>query len=279
MQTAKTYTNELRKRKVYRLDFDSVGDFSREFQSTGVKLQHNDPSWWGGDSLSTLLKKCTEGETTHVQAAEDLLEQLRHEIEVPKPQWSPSPFGAFPMVPEFLAGDIECMRIMQHDPQQSTPIRIWFDPTSSAVIDAKDLVKRGTAVLALTMALSQIRPVELWTFCDLDAHGKDHSLICVKIQTAPMMLSEACYVLCNPGYARALTYSMAHQRFGFQGMWGFGDWCDDESRIEIMKASLQASDQDIIIPGASYKDDLITNPIEYIRREIKRHTNQLEEAY
>ena len=129
------------------------------------------------------------------------------------------------------------------------------------------------------MALSQIRPLELWTFSDIDAHGKDHALICTQIQTNPMMLAEACFALCNPGYARGLTYVLAERRMGFQGMWGFGDGCSDaDERAPLMALSLGASAQDIVIPGVNYRDELIKNPVEWVRREIQRHVQVLEEA-
>lgn len=282
MQTIKRSMHATRKREILRLDFESLGAFARECAEAGVMTKYShagQASWWGGDSLSTLATKCVAGETKHVSAAEQMLDQLRDEIEVPRPQWSQSPFGAFPNVGEFLAGEMDCMRLMISDPSQTSPIRIWFDPTSSAAIDHADLVKRGTAVLALTMALSQIRPIELWTYSDLDAHGKGLSLICAKIQTAPLMLSEACFAMCNPGYARGLTYGLAEARMGFNGMWGFGDYCADATeRAEIMRECLGASKDDIIIPGISVKDELVKDPLSFIRREIRRHTAMLEEA-
>lgn len=282
MQTIKRSIHPTRNRPILRLDFESLGAFARECKEAGVSSKYShggSASWWGGDSLSTLEAKCVSGETTHVAAAEALLEQLRDEIEVPRPQWAPSPFGAFPNVGEFLAGEIDCMRLMANDPSQTAPVRVWYDPTSSAAISHEDLVKRGTAALALAMALSQIRPVELWTFSDLDAKRDGLALICAKIQTAPLMLSEACFALCNPGYARGLTYGLAERRMDFQGMWGFGDYCQDATeRAELMRAALGAAKEDIIIPGISARDELVKDPLAFIRREIKRHTLALEEA-
>lgn len=282
MQTIKRSTHPTRNRPVLRLDFESLGAFAKECKEAGVSSKYShgsSASWWGGDSLSTLQDKCISGETKHVAAAEAMLDALRDEIEVPRAQWAPSPFGAFPNVGEFLAGEIDCMRVMSSDPSQTSPVRVWYDPTSSAAISHEDLVKRGTAALALTMALSQIRPVELWTFSDLDATGNGLALICSKIQTAPLMLSEACFALCNPGYARGLTYGLAEARMGFEGMWGFGDYCQDATaRAELMRQALGASKEDIIIPGISVKDELVKDPLAFIRREIRRHTAALEEA-
>jgi hypothetical protein len=282
MKTIETYKHESRGRKIYRTDYESLGEFARDCRDANVAKKYSgasQSSWWGGDSIHALMDKCVAGEEKHIGEAEKLLEQLRDEIEIPKPHWAMSAYGAIPDVGSFLAGEIECMRHLIQDPNMSAPVRIYYDPTSSAMIDAKTLVKRGTAALALAMALAQIRPVELWTFSDLDANGKDMALICAKIQTNPLMLSEACFALCNPGFARGLTYGLAEIRMGFQGMWGFSD-NDFEStrRTDKMREALRANPQDIVIPGIHAHDDLVNDPLGFIRRELAKFHEVLEEA-
>lgn len=283
MQPIRTYQIPSRKgRKIERCDYDSMGAFRRDLQEAKVASRYSgasQSSWWGGDSFSQLMERTIHGDERHIHQAQAYLDQIQDELEIPKPQWSPSPFGAFPSVPAFLSGEIDCMRHLISDPDASAPVRVFFDPTSSAVIDAKDLQKRGSAALALTMALAQIRPVELWTFSDLDAHGDGMSLISVKIQTAPLMLSEACFALCNPGYARGLTYGLAEVRMGFQGMWGFGEYCSDAvEREALLREALGAAPLDVVIPGISYQDELVKDPVGFIKRELARHQRQLEQA-
>lgn len=282
MKDIQTYRHEARKATVRRVNYDSLAEFARDCRSAGVPSHYSgagDADWWGGDSLSALLGKCLSGEERHIPKAEALMELLREEIEIPRATWSPSAHGAFPDVGSFLAGEVECMRHMRSDPSATTPVRIYFDPTSWAGIAASDLVERGVAALALTMALAQMRPVELWTYSDLDSNGSDLALICAQIQTNPLMLSEACFALCNPGYARGLTYGLAERRMGFQGMWGFGDWdSDPKSRAELMRQALRASPDDVVIPGAGERDELIKDPVGFIRRELARHRQALEFA-
>lgn len=282
MQPITISRHATRNGKIHRVDYESLGAFMRDCQAAGVasKYSHKgQKEWWGGDALSTLLDKCIAGEEKHIEKAESLLDKLRDEIEIPKPQWNPSPFGAFPDVGAFLAGEIECMRHMASDPNMTAPVRIYYDPTSSAAIDAATLIERGVAALALTMALAQIRPVELWTFSDIDAHGDGLSLITAKIQTNPLMLSEACFALCNPGYARGLTYGLAEMRMGFTGMWGFGDYdLDHDRRTSLMRSALGASPQDIVIPGIHVKDELVKDPLGFIRRELGKFHEVLEDA-
>jgi hypothetical protein len=265
-----TTKNALRGRKVLTARFDSCGAFADACRSLKAGTDAH-ASWWGGDSRSALLGKCEAGDDRFVAPAMALLEKINAEIEIPRPQWQPSVYGAFPNVPEALAGEIECMRHLQLPQEESTPIRIYYDPTSSAAIDAKDLQSRGCAALALVMALSAIRPVELWCFSDLDAHGTDHANVMVKIQSAPLMVSEACYMMCNPGFARCLMYGYAEKTMGFHGMWGFGDHCEDATaRARLMAASLNASPQDLVIPGISVRDEMVKDPVGWVNRQLAR---------
>jgi hypothetical protein len=282
MQPIETYLHPTRKQKIYRMDYPSLGAFSRDCKEAQVarKYSHgSDPSWWGGDSMNTLLDKCVAGEETHIGAANALLDQLRDEIDIERPQWSLAEAGGFPDVAAFLAGEVECMRSLRSDPSVTAPVRVYFDPTSSASLSAQALMKRGAAALALAMALAQIRPVELWTFSDIEAKGDDLALICAKIQTTPLMLAEACYALCNPGYARALTYGLAEVRTGFTGGWGFGEnYMGAAERSQMMREALRASPDDIVILGAHSEDELVSDPLAFIRRELARFHRVQEDA-
>ena len=283
MQPIKKYTIASHPHQtIQRIDYESLGAFMRDCNDAKVAAQYTHTSqalWWGGDSMSTLLDKCLSGDDTHIAQAEALLDKLQDDIEIPKFQWNPCEYGAFPNVGSFLAGEVDCMRHIQRDPNVTAPVRIYYDPTSSAAIDSDTLVRRGVAALALTMALAQIRPVELWTFSDLDSAGDGLSLICAKLQTNPLMLSEACFALCNPGYARGLTYGLAEVRCNFQGMWGFGNNDHDEKRrTKLMREALGASPEDIVIPGIHLHDELVKDPLGFIRRELKKYHEVLEEA-
>lgn len=283
MQPIKTSTHQSLRAKILRVDYDSLGAFANDCREARVESKYSSArhsGWWGGDSISKLMDKCLAGEESHIAKAEELLDHLRDEIEIPKPQWNPSPYGAFPDVGAFLAGEVECMRHIRSDPSMTAPVRVYYDPTSSAAIDSDTLVQRGVAALALAMALAQMRPVELWTFSDLDSHGDGLALICAKIQTNPLMLSEACFALCNPGYARGLTYGLAEIRMGFQGMWGFGSNDHHQARrTQTMREALGADPMDIVIPGIHAKDELVKDPVGFIKRELaKFHVSMEEDA-
>ena len=265
-----TTKNNLRGRKVLTARFDSCGDFADACVSLKAGPDAH-ASWWGGDSRSELLKQCSFGDNRHVAAAEALLSKINAEIEIPRPQWQPQVFGAFPVVPEALAGEIECMRMLSSPEEESSPVRVFYDPTSSAVIDAKDLQARGCAALALVMALSAIRPVELWVFTDLDSNHRDHANVMVKVQTSPLMVSEACYMMCNPGFARCLLYGYAEKTMDFSGMWGFGDHCEDATeRARVMADSLRASPSDLVIPGISARDQMVKDPVGWVNNQLEK---------
>ena len=119
MKEIRSYAHPTRKNcKVLRLDLNSLGELRDECNLAGVShYSHAGQSdWWGGDSLNKLLDRCLSGDERYIDAAEQLLDQLRTEIEIPRPQWQQSAWGAFPSVPDFLSGEPDCMRQMAFDP-------------------------------------------------------------------------------------------------------------------------------------------------------------------
>ena len=74
------------------------------------------------------------------------------------PGWQSSVCGAFPSVPDYLSGMPENMRRRTHNPDESTLIRIFY------CTSGYDSLNRSCAALALAIALSNTRPVELYAF-------------------------------------------------------------------------------------------------------------------
>ena len=54
------------------------------------------------------------------------------------------------------------MRQWDYGPSDASPVAVWVDLTCSGGFSAKDMEKRGTAILALVMKLKAIRPVDLY---------------------------------------------------------------------------------------------------------------------
>jgi hypothetical protein len=113
---------------------------------------------------------------------------------------------------------------------EQAPLSIVVDIASSAGIEAKQIEKRGAAILALVRALSAVRPVELWAGVSaspssLKAKGAWH--VFSRIDTAPLDLARAAHVLCCPAVARSMLYALVHKYAGDETeaslSWPYGD--------------------------------------------------------
>ena len=119
-------------------------------------------SWYNNETRKQTLHFTDVGKTDLVPIAEQQMHRLDLAIETPRFTWDRSPAGAFCSVPDVLAGLPTPMRRRVDTPDTHAPIHIYFVTTSSASVDAETLQRRGTTILALTMALSRVRPVNLW---------------------------------------------------------------------------------------------------------------------
>lgn len=237
-------------------------------------------AWYGGESEADTLRLALDGDTRLVPSAETLLASLDTHIETPRRVWNRSPAGAYTVVPEYLAGIPTYMRRMAYEMDEQAPITILATTTSSAGISAEILAKRGTVILALVMALSRVRPVTLQQLAIM--HGADadgETVITSTINTAPLDLATACYVLTSAGFARRLTYGLGKKLNGFDGNWPrkyrYGA---PQSYYNYLKTKLVADPTKCLIIGAAeLHDELLTNPLAWISKQISRFTHMQEE--
>src|SRR5438046_5507292 len=105
--------------------------------------------------------------------------------------------GAYPIVPDYLMGMPDCMRRRTATDDDAAPIQIYVPVGSQATITAEQLRRRGCAILALTMALARVRPVDLSIIHYLEhtKAGESENVIVATIETRPLDLATACYVL------------------------------------------------------------------------------------
>lgn len=239
-------------------------------------------AWYGDESENDTLRKAELGDTSLVSFAEKQLGKLDATLETPRKLWDRSPAGAFCVVPDVLAGLPTPMRRQIYTRDETSPITILVCSTSSAGISAQTLQQRGITILALVMALARIRPVSLHQLCYV--HGKDdgETVITSEINTHPLDLATACYVLTSAGFARRLTYGLAKALNDFNGDWpnayGYRYSGNNDQYFTHLKANLAVDpSRCLIISAAKLHDELLREPIAWINKQIKRFTEEQEE--
>lgn len=269
--------------------FESPGDLARacrKMVASGFRDRHFPEygrDWRGGESFEQSAAYAENGNDRYVADAERLLEKIRADlIEIPMPQWAPDVAGAFPSVPDFLAGHPENMRRRVNEISDRAPVRIYVCTTSSAGVGADILKKRGTAILALVMALAPIRPVELYAFSILGSDHDGESVACTRIPTETLHIGIAANALCGQGWARGLNYGWQEQGPHRAN----GDWPSryrygkPEARdyIADLVRRMGGADRNLHIPPTELHDEIVRDPVRWVNERLSEYANTDHEA-
>jgi hypothetical protein len=256
--------------------FDSCADFADTVIKRVPGGYGGGGSWTGGETWDQAVKRARQGNTDLVPQAEALVDRLTVDAQRDMRTWLPSRAGAYPVVGEYLAGRPECMRRMTPDLSDRAPIRLYVELTSSAGVSASDMVKRGTAILALTLLLNMQRSVELHVLVGLDASadGNKASFCVVPLGTSPIDISLACNALTSVGFTRSMGYGMLTMSPESRAMGGWEWGLSPESErnrteyVKKLRSALSASPQDIIIPPIHMYDPALRDPLGFVQRSL-----------
>lgn len=284
--------------------YETIADIREDYLRNGKELGGGGSAdWYGYESKAETIALSATGDTRLVSEAEAMIEKITTSIEVPKRVVQRTVAGGWPSVPDAIAGLPLSMRRMVETNDDRAPITIYADTSSSAGINAAVLKRRGCAILALVMELSKVRPVTLyqittmgtgkgpgggygWADRSRNVNKSDYAspiydngevILTARINTAPLDLATACYVLTSQGFSRRLTYDTTY------GYGGNGEW---PVRYNLFGAKLYAKyitetmgnpDTTLYIEAPHVKDTIVVNPVGWLETQIKRFTESVEE--
>jgi hypothetical protein len=162
---------------------------------------------------------------------------------------------------------------------QQNPIAILADTTLSAAIDAPKMRARGAAILALARLLSGRRPIELYGVVGA-GNGDTGAYVMVRIETAPLDMARAAFILTEPAATRGIGYSIIGQmhrdgtlgRNGWGGGWAHGsDKLYRENAQASMARVLGSASDSLYIPAAHVSDAAISKPIEWLTTMLRQY--------
>lgn len=260
--------------------WESPAEFAK---MADASLQGGRQDWrdgWSGSSRAQALNDCVNGDLSLVPEAESLLAKILLAVDTPLTQWEPSVAGAFPCVPDYLLGRPDSMRRRETRDSALGPIKIYFDLTSSGGIGADDLKQRGIAFLALAMALSNVRPTEIWACVAL---GGGKSAICaIRIPTAPLDVATAAAAFTNGAVARCFGYEWLREKRGAGGQWletimPVGE-SGQKEYAAAMRRGLGADPGDIVIPPVYLTDEkAIADPVGFVQGALDKYARAAED--
>lgn len=253
--------------------------------SGGYSAANSDRSWSGADDLAGALNDCEQGNCgSALQDAEKLMHEIQAQglMSEHVMRWGPNVVGAIPLIPNALLGVPDSMLAPLWEAQSARgPIKVFYDCVGSAGVSETDMSKRGTAVLAFVLLMSQIRPVELFVIAGMQGTG-GACIPIVKVETAPLDLKSSLYALARTAYSREIAFAWGYSsdaagtRRGFHGGWAWGSAPQQDGTgvwHEAMRTVLDIQPDDLLIPGAVYGDPIVKDPITWLQREIDKRAS------
>ena len=269
--------------------FDSVTElaaFANEHAND--RRREADPKFYGATTFAQAVARCAMGHDQCVPRATELLGKLENSVAVSTTAFESSVAGVIPSVPEYLAGDPESMFDQVSHQSDAAPLTIYVDMASSASISADAFMKRGIAILALTMMLSQVRPVNLNLFsCGgccathrtpaMVEAKEDYSIVVARIETAPLDLARAAFAMTDVAVPRRLFYAAQQELCGFDGLWPTLRGAErgattSPEYIGRLKSILQTDGETLLIPAISALDPdckmMLDEPVEWLNGKL-----------
>lgn len=262
--------------------FDSVRAIADYWQQVGEPARYqSNLDWYGHETREQTVKFCNTGDTRLVPEAEALMAKLESQVSVVHKVIEPCIAGGWPDVPSYLAGHPLAMRRMAQQLDESAPLNIIVANSCSAGISARVMLKRGVTILALVMFMSRIRPITLKTASMLDGSDGGETILVTTINTAPLDLATACYVLTSMGFDRRLLHEIGYGVNNFQGHWAAG--CkygtSEPWGWNLIERLGYAKKNSLWIAPASLLDPTVAEPVEWLNKQIQRFTTSQEEEY
>lgn len=239
--------------------------------------------WAGGKALADALDCVARGDNDIAQRSERAMAAMEDALDMPTATHITrmDVAGGYACVPAHLAGAPMAMRRRVRAQADAAPLGIVVDTTSSAGISAEQMLQRGAAVLALVRLLADRRPTECWALSALDANRDESpvtgaTLQWVRIDTTPLDLARAGFILGHVGFARMVAYNHASNRYGYMGGWpyGFGP-LSQGSFAHAAAQALPHLGESVFIPAPyGESDDVIADPIQWVRDHLARHSSE-----
>lgn len=242
---------------------------------------------WAGETIASGVKSLKEGDTTNLEAAQKILDQMDTQGIVSEfmPTLQSSVVGYFPDVSAYIQGLPQQMITLEYDevPSPTSPLNVYVETSVSEGVSKDTLLKRGIAVLAFVLAMEAIRPVNLYVVCPMMPRGEGKDITAcpiVKVASRPMDLGRAVFMLTSVTFARRMMFSAVYKMAEFSHWTGNIGWMygsnpnakDYEIRFRKL-VGMQPTD--VFLKGGYLFDDLMMkNPVAWVKSMIEKHRHE-----
>jgi len=252
------------------------------FDNRSFKDTSNGANWYGGDTGKSAAAKTRNGDMEGVEASNAMMVKFeKYDLSTARPQWLPAMAGGRADVQAVLSGSPLTMRRRQPVDADIAPIAVIVDLSTSAMIPAEVIKRRGAAILALVRILSSKRPVELWvssmTGADLgNGRDRDGGICLARLDTSPLDLARAAYILTSAGFPRRLCYSINEKEFNFGGGWAFGNAATERNAFKALLEPVFPHVVDMLaIPALHGHDEMASEPEKWVEKMLHTYAPHL----
>lgn len=241
--------------------FESIADWA-DFAATPAvaKNRHmRDAGDWYGAAPADMPRRMASGDADLTAACDDMLSGMEQAAEFATSRHTTvaAVAGGVPCVPAYLAGSPLAMRRRVRVIDDAAPLAVVVDIGVSASVTADTIRRRGAAALALVRLLSVTRPVSLWVVtgqvtCRYDDARRRDVACAIQIDTAPLDVSRAAWLLCAPDAFRRVFFatSLALAGNATEGdiNWLFNDGKQHGDAIPKIAPFLTGCDEFVLVP-------------------------------
>ncbi len=254
--------------------FNNVSELFSASEKLGNVEGTSKREFTGHVSFSEAQAMILNGDTANIEAIRELVDSFTDSsIDSEQTVSELGVAGAFPLVPVHLAGSPCSMVYDEVSLDDNAPLKIYASCTVSAGIEADELRKRGSAILAAVMQLQKTRAVELYIVCELNAttaNGGSY-IGCVKVDTLPIDLAGCGYMFAHPAFLRHIFFNLATPH-GYSGGWAYHSNPQDAEFKRRVKEELGASEDDLYISGGYMSDPIVREPVKWVNEQIAIHS-------
>ncbi len=250
--------------------FDSQKEAREAFRPAA-----KDKGWnqsWVGISEDKAFESIETGDLSLVPESDRMLEALEGKFDFPTSKYRTldSVSGGVPNVPAMLANQPLNMRVRRRCVDDTAPLTICVDLTSSAAIKHEYLIKRGSAILALARILSGIRPVTIWLGAGLGGGRRTNGSTCwFQLDASPLDLARAAFQMSSASVPRGMMYAYLQEVQGSNGGWPLGD-VDAWRRVAAQYLARWFDGEILFVPPVFAEDDFKV-PEVWLERMVKQY--------
>lgn len=209
-----------------------------------------------GAGRADTLARAQSGDAARVGLSDAMMDRMETAVGFEARRWRAVDCvaGGAPNVAAFLAGSPLSMRRRVRTMDAAAPLTIAVEMTVSAAVTAENIARRGAAALALARIAAASRPVTLWAVYGCQSEGQ-HAAFAVRIETAPLDVSRAAWLLCAPEACRRAAFSICSVLAGWPADSEGVQWMRDhnDTMAAILPALTGASDL-VTVAGLNSED-------------------------